>query len=240
MPLSSPANLICFAHRGASGYEPENTLRSFKRALELGATWIECDIRVVEDELVVFHDRTLSRLTGVSGNLANLDLSTLRTLRVNGREPIPLLSEVVELLHNKARLQLELKASGTGERLGRYLTSLLEKGWDTDSFLVSSFDHDELTACKRIAPSIPVGVLLYGYPINTPELARALGAYSVHLNLETVTPKRVNTLHQAGLKVFVYTVNDPADIEAMRAVGVDGVFSDFPDRVLLTNPPKAS
>jgi glycerophosphoryl diester phosphodiesterase len=195
---------------------------------------------MVEDELVVFHDRTLGRLTGASGNLANLDLNTLRTLRVNGREPIPLLNEVVELVHNRARLQLELKASGTGERLGRYLTSILEKGWNADSFLVSSFDHDELAACKRTAPSIPIGVLLYGYPINTPDLAKALGAYSVHLNLETVTPKRVSTLHQAGLKVFVYTVNERADIEAMRAIGVDGVFSDFPDRVLLTNPSRAS
>lgn len=240
MPISAPANLICFAHRGASGYEPENTLRSFSRALELGATWIECDIRVVADELVVFHDRTLERLTGTSGKLENLNLATLRTLKVKGTETVPLLSEVVELLRDKAQLQLELKAVGTGERVGRYLTSLLENGWRSESFLVSSFDHEELAKCKKIAPSIPIGVLLYGYPINTLELAKALGAYSVHLNLETVTPKRVSALHQAGLKVFVYTVNDPADIEAMRAVGVDGVFSDFPDRVLLTNPPKAS
>jgi glycerophosphoryl diester phosphodiesterase len=240
MPLSSPANLICFAHRGASGYEPENTMRSFTRALELGATWIECDIRVVEDELVVFHDRTLERLTGTSGKLGHLDLGTLRTLKVKGTEPIPLLSEVVELLHTKAYLQLELKGPGTGERVGRYLTSLLKSGWHSDAFLVSSFDHEELAAFKNVAPSIPIGVLLYGYPINTPELAKALGAYSVHLNLETITPKRVSTLHQAGFKVFVYTVNDPADIEAMRVVGVDGVFSDFPDRVLLTNPARAS
>ena len=240
MPISAPANLICFAHRGASGYEPENTLRSFSRALELGATWIECDIRVVEDEFVVFHDRTLERLTGVKGKIGHLDLATLRTLRVKGSEPIPLLCEVVEHLHTRARLQLELKGAGTGERLARYLLSLLEKGWSAESFLVSSFDHEELAACKKVAPSIPIGILLYGYPINTPELAKVLGAYSVHLDLETITPKRVSTLHQAGLKVFVYTVNDPADIEAMRVVGVDGVFSDFPDRVLLTNPSRAS
>jgi glycerophosphoryl diester phosphodiesterase len=101
---------------------------------------------------------------------------------------------------------------------------------------VSSFDHEELLACKKVAPSIPLGVLLYGYPINTPEIARAIGAYSVHLNLEMITPKRVSTLHQAGLKVFVYTVNELSDIQAMRSVGVDGVFSDFPDRVIETNP----
>jgi glycerophosphoryl diester phosphodiesterase len=236
MPLAAPANLICFAHRGASGYEPENTIRSFTRALELGATWMECDVRAVGDELVVFHDRTLSRLTGSPGQVADLDLATLRSLKVRGSEPVPLLSEVVELVRGRANLQLELKGAGTGERTGRYLNALLEKNWRADSFLVSSFDHEELLACKKVAPSIPLGVLLYGYPINTPEIARAIGAYSVHLNLEMITPKRVSTLHQAGLKVFVYTVNELSDIQAMRSVGVDGVFSDFPDRVIETNP----
>jgi glycerophosphoryl diester phosphodiesterase len=164
----------------------------------------------------------------------DLDLATLRSLKVKGTEPIPLLSELVELTRNKASLQLELKGSGTGERTAQYLNTLLEKGWRSDDFLVSSFDHEELVACKKVAPSIPVGILLYGYPINTPEIARAIGAYSVHLNVEMVTPKRVSTLHQAGYKVFVYTVNEPSDIQAMRAIGVDGVFSDFPDRVLST------
>jgi glycerophosphoryl diester phosphodiesterase len=235
MPVSAPADLICFAHRGASGYEPENTLRSFSRALDLGVTWIECDVRVVAGELVIFHDRTLSRLTGAPGKVSDLDLATLRTLKVKGTEPIPLLSELVELTRDKASLQLELKGEGTGEPTARYLNTLLEQGWSSNSFLVSSFDHEELVACKRIAPTIPIGILLYGYPINTLEIGRALGAYSVHLNLEMVTPKRISALHQAGYKVFVYTVNEISDIRAMRAVGVDGVFSDFPDRVIASN-----
>ena len=232
MPLSAPADLICFAHRGASGYEPENTLRSFSRAVDLGATWIECDVRVVAGELILFHDRTLSRLTGAPGKISDLDLPTLRNLRVKGTEPIPLLSELVELTRDKASLQLELKGEGTGELTACYLNTLLERGWSSNSFLVSSFDHEELVACKRIAPTIPIGILLYGYPMNALDLARALGAYSVHLNLEMVTPKRISALHQAGYKVFVYTVNETSDIRAMRAVGVDGVFSDFPDRVI--------
>jgi len=104
MPLVAPANLICFAHRGASGYEPENTIRSFTRALELGATWIECDIRVVQGELVIFHDRTVGRLTGASGTVSDLDLGTLCSLKVKGTEPSPLLSERVELARGRASL----------------------------------------------------------------------------------------------------------------------------------------
>lgn len=226
--------MICFAHRGASGYEPENTLRSFSKALELGASWIECDVRKVEDHLVVFHDRTLSRLTGTQGWVGNQTLASIRELRVKGSEPIPLLAEVLALIRGKARAQLELKGAGSGELLARYLTTLLSEGWSPDSFLVSSFDHEELAIFKRLCPAVPIGILLYGYPMNTPQIAQSIGAYSVHIDLETVTPKRVGTLHELGFKVFVYTVNEPADISAMRAVGVDGVFSDYPDRVLST------
>lgn len=226
--------MICFAHRGASGYEPENTLRSFSKALELGASWIECDVRKVEDHLVVFHDRTLSRLTGTQGWVGNQTLASIRELRVKGSEPIPLLAEVLALIRGKARAQLELKGAGSGELLARYLTTLLSEGWSPDSFLVSSFDHEELAIFKRFCPPVPIGILLYGYPMNTPQIAQSIGAYSVHIDLETVTPKRVGTLHELGFKVFVYTVNEPADISAMRAVGVDGVFSDYPDRVLST------
>lgn len=226
--------MICFAHRGASGYEPENTLRSFAKALELGATWIECDVRKVEDELVVFHDRTLSRLTGSAGWVGNQTIASIRALKVKGTEQIPLLSEVLSLIRGKARAQLELKGAGSGERLARFLKEAISQGWASDSFLVSSFDHEELASFKRACPAVPVGILLYGYPINTPQIAQALGAYSVHLDLETVTPKRVSTLHELGFKVFVYTVNESQDISAMRAIGVDGVFSDYPDRVLST------
>ena len=235
MALSAPTHLICFAHRGASGYEPENTLKSFSKALELGAPWIEFDVRAVEDELVVFHDRTLPRLTGASGSVHKQSLAYLRTLKVKGTEQIPLLSEVLSLLQGRARAQIELKGGGSGQPTGRYLTTLLAEGWSADSFLVSSFDHEELAAFKRECPLVPIGILLYGYPINTPDIARVLGAYSVHLDVDTVTPKRVSTLHEFGLKVFVYTVNEPNDIAAMRAIGVDGVFSDYPDRVLSTN-----
>lgn len=235
MALSAPAQLVCFAHRGASGYEPENTLKSFSRALELGATWMEFDVRAVEDELVVFHDRTLSRLTGASGSVHKQSLASLRSLKVKGSEQIPLLSEVLSLIRGRARAQIELKGAAAGERTARYLNTLFSEGWSPDSFLVSSFDHEELAAFKRACPTVPIGILLYGYPINTPDIARVLGAYSVHLDLETVTPKRVATLHEHGFKVFVYTVNDANDIAAMRAIGVDGVFSDYPDRVLASH-----
>lgn len=222
----------CFAHRGASGYEPENTLRSFSKALELGAQWVELDIRVVEEELIVFHDRTLKRRANIEGIVEKQSLHAIRALDVGHGERIPLLSEVLDLIKGRARAQIELKGRDSGIPVAHYLNSLLSRGWSPDSFLVSSFDHEEVLDLHKIAPTIPVGVLLYGYPLNTIELARSVDAFSIHLNLEAVTPKRVKTLKEAGFKVFVYTVNDQADIQAMRAIGVDGIFSDFPDRAL--------
>lgn len=225
-------HFICFAHRGASGTTPENTLLSFSRALELGARWIELDLRVVEGELVVFHDRTLKRRAGVAGIIEKQSLATLRTLDVGEGERIPLFSEVLALTKGRARLQVELKGQGTGEVTAHVLNDLTSQGWAPDTFLVSSFDHEEMATFTRLAPTIPVGLLLYGYPLNALSMARTLKAYSVHLHLETVTPKRVGLLHEAGFKVFVYTVNEPSDIAAMRSIGVDGVFSDFPERVI--------
>lgn len=232
MPIQTEPSFICLAHRGASGYEPENTLRSFSRALELGARWIEFDVRVVDEELILFHDRTLTRRAGVGGIVEKQSLQELRKLDVGQGERIPLLSEVMALIKGRCRAQVELKGRGTGVRTGEYLNNLVSMGWAPDTFLVSSFDYEELSEFIRQAPTIPVGLLLYGYPANAIEMAQAVKAYSVHLHLETVTPKRVSALHSHGFKVFVYTVNDPSDIQAMRAIGVDGVFSDFPDRVL--------
>ncbi len=232
MPFETDDRVICFAHRGASGYEPENTLRSFSRALELGARWIELDLRIVEDELVVFHDRTLSRRAGVGGVVEKQKLDRIRVLDVGRGEKIPLLAEVLNVIKGRARAQLELKGRGTGEKAAHYLNNLLSAGWAPDTFLVSSFDHEEILEFIKHAPSIPVGLLCYGFPLHTIAMAQAIRAYSVHLNLEAVTAQRVTTIQAAGFRVFVYTVNEPADIAAMKALGVDGIFSDFPDRVL--------
>jgi glycerophosphoryl diester phosphodiesterase len=139
---------------------------------------------------------------------------------------------VLSLIKGHARAQVELKGHGTGEKTAHYLNNLISMGWAPDTFLVSSFDHEEILEFIKHAPTIPVALLLYGYPLHTIPMAQAIQAYSVHLHLDTVTPKRVATLQEAGFKVFVYTVNEPPDIAAMRGIGVDGVFSDFPDRVI--------
>lgn len=226
-----PSDFTIFAHRGASGHEPENTLRSFARALELGATWIELDVRVVEGEAIVFHDRTLSRRTGARGDVERQSLSFIRSLDAGHGERIPLLSEVLNLAHGRCKLQIELKGEGSAPVVAAELSKRLAEGAPSTDFLVSSFQYEEAQRFKSILPQVPAGLLLHGYPRNTLDLARGIGAVSVHLNLDAVTPQRIAELHAAGLKAFVYTVNDPRDLAHVRACGADGVFTDLPGTI---------
>lgn len=219
------------AHRGASGLEPENTLRSFRRALELGAEWIELDVRVVEGTPVVFHDRTLTRCTGRRGVVERQSLHFLRSLDAGHGEKIPLFAEVLELVRGRARLQVELKGPGSAPSVAQLLGRAISEGTAPESFLVSSFDSEQTALFKRLLPQVPAACLTYGFPRRPAELAASLAAVSFHLNLDAVTPARVKELHASGLKVFVYTVNSDADLRYAKAAGVDGVFTDFPDRI---------
>jgi glycerophosphoryl diester phosphodiesterase len=223
---------ICIAHRGASGYVPENTLESFSKALELGSPWVEFDVRVVEGEPIVFHDHSLARMTGVSGTVEDQKLSYVRSLTVAGRHQIPLLSEALALLKSRAVAQIELKGPGSGAATASLLESELQKGWTPDNILVSSFLEAELRHLHSRLPHIPIAVLGREITAKLISLAQEFQALSLNVNFKSVTPDKVDTAHAAGFKVFAYTVNEKVDIQAMHTYGVDGVFTDFPDRVI--------
>lgn len=231
MNTSFLSGFTVFAHRGASGHEPENTLRSFTKALELGARWIELDVRLVEGVPVVFHDRILKRITGRSGVVEKQSLDLIRSLDAGRGEKIPLLSEVLALAQGKASLQVELKSANAAAATANLIAEALAHGAVPESFLISSFERGETATFKRILPEVPTGLLIHGYPRNVVEQAQEISAVSVHINLDAVTPYRVQEIHDAGLKVFVYTVNDLLDLAHVKSLGVDGVFTDFPDRI---------
>jgi glycerophosphoryl diester phosphodiesterase len=223
---------VCFAHRGASGHEPENSESSFTRAIELGAQWIELDVRVVESHAIVFHDRNLKRMTGVSGLVSKQTLQDIRALSLPKGLKIPLLRDILVKFKDRACLQIELKGASTGVAVAEELNAAITLGWNPECLLVSSFDHSELLTLKTLAPHVPRGVLVYGYPLNCLGIARKLGAVSVHIDIDAVSKERISRIQQAGFKVYVYTVDDPADIQTLREWGADGVFSNFPERAL--------
>jgi glycerophosphoryl diester phosphodiesterase len=229
--------LLCIGHRGAMGHAPENTLASFEKAIELGTPCVEVDVYYVDGNLVAFHDDRLERTTNGTGYLLDRDFAYLRSLDAGGGERIPTLGEVFETVGLRAGVNIELKGPSTARPVVELISALRKGGWRDDLILVSSFNHRELEEVRRIDPQIRLGALMVGLPVDDAAFAAALGAYSVHLSLDFIDRRFVDDAHSRGLRVFVFTVNHPDDISKMEGLGVDGVFTNYPERVL--HRPKA-
>ncbi|ATI03054.1 MULTISPECIES: glycerophosphodiester phosphodiesterase family protein [Cycloclasticus] len=221
--------MLMIGHRGAMGCAPENTLLSIHKAIELGADWVEIDVHCVADKLLVIHDETVDRTTNGRGKLIDYSFEELRALDAGLGQRIPTLQEVLEVTVGKVGLNIELKGLGTG----KVLTSLLRNTPETykNKMLVSSFLMPELEQVVRLNQHVKVGVLAGNNINESIAWATKLKAFSIHIRLQKVTPKWVDRAHDLGLKVYVYTVNKVVQIRRMKELGVDGVFSDYPNRL---------
>ena len=220
--------MLCIGHRGAAGHEPENTLRSIRRALEMGADGIEIDVYNLNGDLIVIHDSTLDRTTDGSGPLRRKTLTQLRTLDAGQGEKIPLLSEVLDTVNGRALVNIELKGPRTAVPVLALLREYIANGNSTEDFLVSSFRRTELVQLH--GSGLRLGVLFASSPRRFRPIAGKLGAWSIHVPLGHVNPGLVSRIHDDGRKVFVYTVNTRRDMDRLELMGVDGFFTDFPDR----------
>jgi len=224
------SDFLCIGHRGARGLEPENTLRSIRKALVLGADGVEIDVYAVKNQLVVIHDETLERTTNGSGRVEAQSFEYLRSLDAGKGEKIPTLREVLDTVDRRAFVNIELKGRQTAGLasglIGEYVAA---HAWKDADFLVSSFDLDELGKLKN--SGIRLGTLFTEPPENYAGIAKYLGAYSVHIAVESANEDFITDAHRHGLKVFVYTVNSIDGIRRMRDIGADGVFTDYPDRM---------
>jgi len=226
------SQLLCFGHRGAAGHAPENTLAAVEKAISLGADWVEVDVYAVEGELLVIHDDRLERTTNGVGYVAEQSLEYLRSLDAGNGEKIPFLWEVFEQVNRRAGVNVELKGPGTAAPVALLIDRYAkERGWRYEEFLVSSFDHHELRAIKHLQPKLRTGALILALPLEYARFAEALNAYSVHPGIECLDRAFVEDAHRRGLKVFVYTVNRRQDLARVIALGVDGVFTDYPEIV---------
>ena len=223
---------LCIGHRGAMGYAPENTLASIRKALELGTPCIEVDVYSVDAHLVVFHDTRIDRMTNAEGYLTEQSFDYLRSLDVGDDETIPTLEEVCDALADDTCLNIELKGPDTAEPVVALIKKYVSLGWNKNRFLVSSFNHRELSEVNRRDAEIKTGALIRGLPVDDARFAEELNAFSVNLAMDFVDQRFVDDAHMRGLKVYVYTANHPEDIDRMQRLGVDGVFSSYPDRVL--------
>jgi glycerophosphoryl diester phosphodiesterase len=221
--------LICFAHRGASGHAPENTLLAITTALSMGVAWIELDVFAVQGELVVIHDSRVERTTNGRGNIHRLSLEYLRSLDAGGGEKIPFLGEVLDVVSGRAGVNIELKGKGTADLVAPLLHAHIAEGCFTpDQFLVTSFNHQEIRRFAELSPQIRTGANIFSLPLHNARFAEKLGVYSIEIQKDVLTRKFVEDAHRRGFKVFVFTINHSDDLEQMASLGVDGFFTNYP------------
>lgn len=231
--MSENADFLCIGHRGARGHAPENTLLSIEKGIRLGADMIEFDVQLCESELVVIHDVRLERSTNGEGRISDVSFNYLRGLDAGEGQQIPTLSEVLDLVEARVSINVEIKsAEGTGQLIATLLRNAIEDGWRRDQFLVSSFHLPELYEFKQAAPDIPVAALVGGVPLDWAACGHELGARALNVSAEFADKRLIEDAHAHGMKVYAYTVNHPDDMKLLRERGVDGVFSDYPDRVI--------
>ena len=248
MPLTLPKVI---GHRGAAGYAPENTLESIRTAADIGAQWVELDVKITRDGVpIIFHDETLERTTNGSGEVAQTDYADIQNLEAGswfGESfagiKIPTLEEAVDvILEHKMGLNLEIKpCPGREKETAEAALDVLSQIWDDhDKVLISSFQHVSLEAARDVAGDWPRGLLISGeeMPENWKELADYLDVKTINISRELAKADTCNDVIDEGYPLLVYTVNDPMEAKRLMQLGVDCFFSDTPD-VILENLPKA-
>ncbi|MEN9335836.1 MAG: hypothetical protein RLZZ500_823 [Bacteroidota bacterium] len=214
-------------HRGASGYAPENSLIAFQKALELGADGIELDVHCSQDgEVMVIHDPTVDRTTNRTGAVHELTSAELQELG------IPTLAQVIDLLENQYILNIEIKTATALNPTLNLLERLVAAGKITlDRFILSSFDWTVLEQIANSELSILIGVLYEDLERDPLQFAQNIRAFSLHPDYKLLTFESVKMIQNKGFKVVPWTVNEHDAIAMLQSWGVDGILSDFPDRL---------
>jgi len=212
-------------HRGARAYEPENTLRSFERALELGVDAVEFDVRRTrDDEVVVIHDARVDRTTDGKGSVREMTIQQIKQLVLEKDEKIPTLEEALDFLDKKVKIVIELKENGLEKKV---LSSVREKGLEKNLIIVS-FLEKALSKVRELDDGVETG-LIYVRHRNPIQSALKLGAKYLLPFYRFTHASNVEKAHENGLKVIVWTVNDPEEVSKYVRMGVDGIASDKPD-----------
>lgn len=224
---------MIIGHRGAMGYETENTLASVEKAMELGVDMIEIDVfQISSGEIVVFHDERVDRLSNSAGPIKEYNIFDLKKLVLDGGHQIPMLQDVLKRIGGQVALNIELKDTQIADNIHLIVSGYAQKPeWSEDQFIISSFDWDELRAYRKLSPNGRIAVLTEGDPLEALNVARELDAEAINPHFTQLNADNMDQLHRAGFKVYTWTVNDPSDFQRLKAMGVDGVFSDYPDRM---------
>ncbi|SFE80311.1 glycerophosphodiester phosphodiesterase [Alteribacillus iranensis] len=234
------------AHRGASGYAPENTMAAFEKSVDMKAEMLELDVQMSKDgELVVIHDTSVDRTTNGTGAVKDMTYEELLQLDAGSYfneafagEKIPTLGEVLDEYRGKIGILIEIKSPslypGIEQKIADELVDRNMHKPNNNKIIVQSFDHDSVMTFHSLLPSIPVGVLVGYSPngISNVQLA-AFSSYAdyVNPNLSMIDSDLVQRIHNQGMETYPWTVRDELSADFLLNVGVDGIITDYPDYV---------
>ena len=225
--------MLKIAHRGAKGYEPENTLRAFQKALDLNADGIELDVHISSDgHIIVIHDETIDRTTNGKGLVNTLSLPELKSFLIEGRLEIPTLIEVFNLIDKKCLINIELKGAGTVTKVVALIEEYISnKNWNYEHFIISGFDWNMLEEIHNLNPNIVIGVLTEEDLDSALAFAEIIKAKAIHPDYQLLNDKNTQEIQEKGFLVLPWTVNTIEGIQKIKSYNVDGIISDFPDKI---------
>ncbi|WP_413999508.1 glycerophosphodiester phosphodiesterase [Flavobacterium sp. W1B] len=225
--------MLKIGHRGAKGYEPENTLIGFQKAIDMHVDGIELDVHLSADgEIMVIHDESIDRKTNGQGIVNTLSLPELKRFLISHEHAIPTLTEVFDLVNRKCFINIELKSYETADKVVNLIEKYVEEmNWEYTDFLVSSFDWNALQQVTFSNSAIPIGVLTETDLDLALAFAKFIQAKSIHPHYHLLTAENTAQFQEKGFQVFPWTINESEDLKKIKSFNVNGIITDFPDRI---------
>ena len=231
--LNSQESILNIGHRGAKGHIAENTIASIHKAIELGADGIEIDVfQCKSGEIVLFHDKTLEKLTNGDGNIEDKNLEELRKLKVlNSSYSIPTLEEVLKSIGKDIFLNIELKGRNTAEGSLNLIKKYIERNKiEFNNILFSSFNWEELKDLRSLSDKVQLALITEQDPLLAIDYALKLKAVAINPNYKDLNEQIISKINEKGLKIYTWTVNSKIQIDRLKVLNVNGIITDFPDR----------
>ncbi len=215
--------MLKIGHRGAKGHAQENTLASFQKAIDLSVDMIELDVFTSKDNIpMVIHDNSIDRTTSAKGLVADFAAASLQELG------IPTLAEVFNLVNIQCEINIEIKDF---KSVTSVLQLIEESTFPTDKLLISSFDWNALQEVRFHSNNLRIGVLTETDLKLALAFAKFIKAYAIHPHYHLLTQENILQMQSHHFKVFPWTVNEPEDIIFVKSLQVDGIITDFPNRL---------
>ena len=223
--------MLVIGHRGAAGHAPENTIQSIGCAIEMGVDYIEIDVQPTRDgRLVVFHDRTMRRLTGLHGYLRDYTLLELKEkANIFHKQKIPSFEEVCDLV-TKSNVGLYVEIKGAG--IESLILKTLCKYFDISSCLMGSFYHRSILKLKQLDPTVKTIALMEGVPITTRNIVHDTQCDYLGLGIGSLDEQQIREVRSEGCGVIVWTVDDDDELPFLCELGIDGIVSNYPDKIM--------